>query len=90
MATPAKQLARSGGISYQELIAQDVVPPPRTLTLESPYDGFPVIQPFILKALIARPSFIGRYGSLLVVGTAWLSLVVVMATITGFVYGNWY
>ncbi len=45
MATPAKQLARSGGISYQELIAQDVVPPPRTLTLENAYDGGPVTVP---------------------------------------------
>ena len=36
MSRPAKQLTRSGGISYQELIAQDVVPPPHTLTLENP------------------------------------------------------
>ncbi len=28
---------RSEGISYQELIADDAVPPPRTLTLENPY-----------------------------------------------------
>lgn len=49
--------------------------PLRFTLLESPYDGFPVVQPFILKALIARPSFLGRYGSLLVMGTAWLSLV---------------
>src|SRR5690606_6939037 len=39
MARTAKQLNdRSPGISYQELIAQDAVPPPRTLTLESPLD----------------------------------------------------
>ena len=31
--------ARSMGISYQELIRQDVVAPPRTLTLESPFTG---------------------------------------------------
>lgn len=29
--------ARSEGISYQELIRQDAVPPPSTLTLENPY-----------------------------------------------------
>ena len=35
MATPANQLEpRSSGISYQELIASDAVPPPETLTLE--------------------------------------------------------
>src|SRR5262245_32723846 len=28
---------RSSGISYQQLIRNDVVPPPRTLTLENPY-----------------------------------------------------
>jgi phenylpropionate dioxygenase-like ring-hydroxylating dioxygenase large terminal subunit len=40
MASTAKQTGnRSSGISYQELIARDVVPPPRTLTLESPYEG---------------------------------------------------
>jgi phenylpropionate dioxygenase-like ring-hydroxylating dioxygenase large terminal subunit len=39
MARNAKQIEnRSSGISYQELIAQDVVPPPRTLTLENPFE----------------------------------------------------
>lgn len=39
MASSAKQAdARSAGISYQELIAQDVVPPPAPLTLENPFD----------------------------------------------------
>lgn len=31
------QTARSAGISYQDLIAEDAVPPPPVLTLESPY-----------------------------------------------------
>ena len=30
--------ARSAGISYQELISGDVVPPPKTLTLENPFE----------------------------------------------------
>ena len=38
MAThPANDTARSAGISYQALIAQDPVPPPVVLTLESPF-----------------------------------------------------
>ena len=37
----AEQL-NSAGISYQDLIAQDVVPPPRTLTLENRYEGGPL------------------------------------------------
>ena len=40
----AEQL-NSAGISYQELIAQDVVPPPRTLTLENRYEGGPLTVP---------------------------------------------
>ena len=32
-------LARSQGVSYQELLKQDVVAPPTTLTLENPYGG---------------------------------------------------
>lgn len=40
----AQQL-NSAGISYQELIAQDVVPPPRTLTLENRYEGGPLTVP---------------------------------------------
>ena len=35
----ATKLARSQGISYQELLKQDVVAPPTTLTLENPYEG---------------------------------------------------
>jgi len=35
----------SAGISYQELIAQDVVPPPRTLTLTNRYQGGPMTVP---------------------------------------------
>jgi phenylpropionate dioxygenase-like ring-hydroxylating dioxygenase large terminal subunit len=38
MATnPINSRDRSAGISYQELIAQDVVPPPDALTLENPF-----------------------------------------------------
>jgi len=37
MATTAQDLNRSAGISYQELIRQDDVPPPAALTLENPY-----------------------------------------------------
>ncbi|HEX7034640.1 MAG TPA: aromatic ring-hydroxylating dioxygenase subunit alpha [Pseudomonadales bacterium] len=40
MSTPARKIAaRSSGLSYQELIAQDAVPPPRVLTLENPFEG---------------------------------------------------
>ena len=40
MATPADKLEpRSEGISYQELIATDAVPPPTTLTLEGKLDS---------------------------------------------------
>ncbi len=35
----ARKSDRSAGISYQELIAGDAVPPPTVLTLESPYEG---------------------------------------------------
>ena len=35
----AAKLARSQGVSYQELLSQDVVAPPTTLTLENPYEG---------------------------------------------------
>ena len=35
----ADQRDRSAGISYQELIAQDAVPPPAVLTLENPYQS---------------------------------------------------
>ena len=41
MAAVSKRQARSAGISYQELISRDVVPPPRTLTLESRFDAPP-------------------------------------------------
>ena len=37
MANVMRKEARSSGISYQELIRGDVVPPPRTLTLENPF-----------------------------------------------------
>jgi phenylpropionate dioxygenase-like ring-hydroxylating dioxygenase large terminal subunit len=36
---PATARDRSAGISYQELIAGDMVPPPDVLRLESPYQG---------------------------------------------------
>ena len=39
MATVMNQSPRSGGISYQEVIRNDVVAPPRTLTLENPFDS---------------------------------------------------
>ena len=39
MAEAVTKDSRSMGISYQELIKQDVVPPPRTLTLENPFKG---------------------------------------------------
>jgi phenylpropionate dioxygenase-like ring-hydroxylating dioxygenase large terminal subunit len=40
MATrPASTQARSAGISYQQLIAQDAVPPPAVLQMENPYPG---------------------------------------------------
>jgi len=40
MATTAKDMQdRSAGVSYQELIAQDAVPPPQTLTLEGKLDS---------------------------------------------------
>jgi len=35
----AAKLERSKGISYQELLKRDPVPPPKTLTLENPYQG---------------------------------------------------
>lgn len=35
----ARSQDRSAGISYQQLIAADVVPPPAVLQLESPYEG---------------------------------------------------
>lgn len=40
----ARQI-NSAGISYQELIAQDVVPPPAVLTLQSRYQGGPLTVP---------------------------------------------
>ncbi len=39
MAALGKRQIRSAGISYQELIAADVVPPPRTLTLEGRFES---------------------------------------------------
>ena len=39
MATVMRKPDRSAGISYQELIRNDVVPPPRTLTLENPFSS---------------------------------------------------
>ncbi|HEY5645301.1 MAG TPA: aromatic ring-hydroxylating dioxygenase subunit alpha, partial [Pseudomonadales bacterium] len=39
MSTVAKARDRSAGISYQELIAGDLVPPPDVLRLENPYPG---------------------------------------------------
>jgi phenylpropionate dioxygenase-like ring-hydroxylating dioxygenase large terminal subunit len=38
VSTASKNTRRSAGISYQELIARDAVPPPTTLTLENPLD----------------------------------------------------
>ena len=35
----AAKLARSQGVSYQEVLSKDVVAPPTTLTLENPYQG---------------------------------------------------
>jgi len=40
----ARQI-NSAGISYQELISQDVVPPPAVLTLQSRYQGGPLTVP---------------------------------------------
>jgi len=37
MATTAADMSRSSGISYQQLISRDPVPPPAALTLENPY-----------------------------------------------------
>jgi nitrite reductase/ring-hydroxylating ferredoxin subunit len=45
MAAVSKRQAHSAGISYQELISRDVVPPPRTLTLESRFDAPPTTVP---------------------------------------------
>ncbi len=39
MSSTAESIDRSAGISYQELISRDVVPPPAALTLESPYES---------------------------------------------------
>jgi len=39
MASTAKDLNRSAGISYQQLLARDAVPPPDVLTWESPYES---------------------------------------------------
>lgn len=41
----ARNQDRSAGISYQELIARDPVPPPPVLTLESPFEGGPLSVP---------------------------------------------
>ncbi len=45
MAAVIKSQKRSAGISYQELISRDVVPPPRTLTLEGRLDAAPTSVP---------------------------------------------
>ena len=45
MAAVNKRQANSAGISYQELISRDVVPPPRTLTLENRFDAPPTTVP---------------------------------------------
>ena len=37
MASTAEDFQRSKGISYQELLRLDTVPPPAVLTLENPY-----------------------------------------------------
>ncbi len=45
MAAVIKPQTRSAGISYQELISRDVVPPPRTLTLEGRLESAPTSVP---------------------------------------------
>ena len=45
MAAATQRQTRSAGISYQELIGRDAVPPPRTLTLENKFDGPPTTVP---------------------------------------------
>ena len=45
MAVATQRQARSAGISYQELISRDVVPPPRTLTLENKFESPPTTVP---------------------------------------------
>jgi nitrite reductase/ring-hydroxylating ferredoxin subunit len=45
MAAATQRQTRSAGISYQDLIGRDVVPPPRTLTLENRFEGPPTTVP---------------------------------------------
>jgi hypothetical protein len=48
--------------------------PVRFSLLEVPYDDFPVVKPFTLRVLVAPPGFWQRWGTLLLLGSALLSL----------------